>query len=210
MIKKVLSLDIDFFFPEMNIYQKYFDVDLTPRQSWQVVRWKAKKNNKKLFFKPCNFALNYVVEVLLNKCKGAKIVGITEHDEILEVLRKNKCENADLYNFDFHEDICYGNEDDNPNLENWIQFARQENLVKRIAWISQDGSRKTGMSTICTSTMCWKDCDWENFPEFDLLVVCTSRHFTPPEYWYLNKKMREIAKKGSDNDGMGQKIQKSF
>lgn len=84
MIKKVLSLDIDFFFPEMNTYQKYFDVDLTPRQSWQVVRWKAKKNNKKLFFKPCNFALNYITEVLFNKCKGAKIVGITEHDEIKE------------------------------------------------------------------------------------------------------------------------------
>lgn len=46
MIKKVMSLDIDFFFPEMNTYQKYFDVDLTPNQSWQVVKWKAEKIRK--------------------------------------------------------------------------------------------------------------------------------------------------------------------
>lgn len=196
MIKKVMSLDIDFFFPEMNTYQKYFDVDLTPNQSWQVVKWKAEKNKKKLTFEPCNFALEYVKKILVNKCKGAKVIGIKEHDEILEVLRQNKCENADLYNFDFHEDICYGNEDDELNLENWIQFARQENLIKRIAWISQDGSRKTGLSTICASTMCWKDCDEDMLPDFDLLVVCTSRHFTPPKYWYLNRMLRKIATGG--------------
>lgn len=196
MIKKVMSLDIDFFFPEMNTYQKYFDVDLTPNQSWQVVKWKAEKNKKKLTFEPCNFALEYVKKILINKCKRAKVIGIKEHDEILEVLRQNKCENADLYNFDFHEDICYGNEDDEPNLENWIQFARQENLIKRIAWISQDGSRKTGLSTICASTMCWKDCDENMLPDFDLLVVCTSRHFTPPKYWHLNKMLRKIATGG--------------
>lgn len=196
MIKKVMSLDIDFFFPEMNTYQKYFDVDLTPNQSWQVVKWKAEKNKKKLTFEPCNFALEYVKKILVDKCKEAKVIGITEHDEILKVLRQNKCENADLYNFDFHEDICYGNEDDEPNLENWIQFARQENLIKRIAWISQDGSRKTGLSTICASTMCWKDCDENMLPDFDLLVVCTSRHFTPPKYWYLNKMLRKIATGG--------------
>ena len=180
----------------MNTYQKYFDVDLTPNQSWQVVKWKAEKNKKKLTFEPCNFALEYVKKILTNKCKVAKVIGIIEHDEILEVLRQNKCENADLYNFDFHEDICYGNEDDEPNLENWIQFARQENLIKRIAWISQDGSRKTGLSTICASTMCWKDCDENMLPDFDLLVVCTSRHFTPPKYWYLNKMLRKIATGG--------------
>ena len=194
-MKNIMSLDIDFFFTEMNTYQKYMDNDLTPRQSWQLVKWRAERDGKKLSFEPCNLSLEYIKNVLMNRCKGAKVVLITEHDEIIRVLEKEKCFEDNLYNFDYHEDISYQEdpgEDIELDIENWIQFARKKNLVKRLAWIGQDDSRKTQQTLIKIGNTSWKDYDWQDFPNFDLVVICVSKHFTPPKYWGLAKKLKEF------------------
>lgn len=196
-MKNIMSLDIDFFFTEMNIYQKYMDTELTPKQSWQLIKWKAVKNKEKLHFEPCNLALEYVKNILLSKCKGVKRIAlIQEHDEIIKVLEKEGCSEANLYNFDYHEDVSYQEnieEDTELTLENWIQFARKKNLVKRIAWIGQDDSRKVHQTLIKIDSTSWKDYDWWNFPDFDVLVICVSKHFTPPKYWKLAKELKEFA-----------------
>lgn len=194
-MKNIMSLDIDFFFTEMNTYQRYMDTDLTPRQSWQLVKWRAERDGKKLSFEPCNLSLEYIKNILANKCKGAKVVLITEHDEIIKVLEKEKCFEDNLYNFDYHEDISYeedGAEDVELSIENWIQFARKKNLVKRLAWIGQDDSRKAHQTLIQIGNTSWKDFDWQICPDFDLVVVCVSKHFTPPKYWGLAKKLKEF------------------
>lgn len=117
-------------------------------------------------------------------------------------MEKEKCFEDNLYNFDYHEDISYEEdaaEDIDLSIENWIQFARKKNLVKRLAWIGQDDSRKAHQTLIKIGNTSWKDYDWQNFPNFDLVVICVSKHFTPPKHWGLAKKLKEFTEGGGIN-----------
>ncbi|MGL4672890.1 hypothetical protein [Cetobacterium sp.] len=179
---KVLSIDIDFLFTGMNEIQKYFDVDLSPIRSWKVVNWKSKGTK----YLPCQDSADWLDNLLKIKIKkDTKVFLIEEHDGIIKVLRENKCDKVDMFNIDYHNDISYGNEDEELNLENWVQFARKENLIKNYNWICQDDSKVCKDSPIFHNFCSWKDVNLELIPEFDIIVLCTSKHFTPPKYWGL-------------------------
>lgn len=191
MIKNVLSIDIDFLFKECADYSEYVDPELTPSQSWQVIRWKSKlkeiKHDKK--------SLLYVLGILKNKCKNAEIVSINEHDEIVEILSDRFVIDSRLYNIDNHHDITYDAILSSCNLSNWVTYARNLGYIKDYVWIRQDNSKYPEISQIQYSSGSYKDIGFDRIPDFDLVVICTSKHYTPEQYWCYNKLLCEYANK---------------
>lgn len=94
---KVLSLDIDLFFP-CHKYAKYMFHDLDADKAWGVIDYLG------IDYKPNKEIFNYVMNIMSTKCKNAEFVAIEEHDEILDVLNVFGFEKVDMYNFDFHHD----------------------------------------------------------------------------------------------------------
>lgn len=183
----ILSVDIDFLFRDMNLIQKYFDVDLSPIRSWKVVNWKTK--GKK--FEPDAGSAKFL-NILINKSlhSGTKVVRIEEHNEIIKVLEENNCVDSDVYNVDYHHDISYSNDNnDKLTIENWVTKGRDLGLIKKYNWICQDDSCRCEHGAINHTMTSWKDLDFDYVPKMDLIVLCTSRHFTPPKYWGLCKEI---------------------
>lgn len=191
MIKNVLSIDIDFLFTECTKYSGMVDNGLTARQSWQVIRWKTGNEVIKIN----KDSLSYILNIIKNKCKDAEIVSITEHDEIMEVFRERNLKDTVLYNIDNHHDLGY-----TPvlNLDydcsNWVPHARHKGYIKEYNWIRQDDSRYPTNPQIQYKSGSYKDIGMERMPErFDLVVICTSKYYTPEAFWCYNKLLCEYA-----------------
>jgi hypothetical protein len=191
----VLTIDIDFLFKDMNKYQSFIDTTLQPRQSWQVVGWKT--NNEK--FKPDIDSYEFVKNVINKKCVGADVVHISTHEKIVDVLRDRGVYLARMCNIDYHHDINYQAHLDDLNAENWATYARHNNYIRDYAWIRQDDSEMIMWNNIQCYQESWKDSNVDNFSDFDLVVICTSKHFVPPEYWGLAAQLVEVANVCSKN-----------
>ncbi|MGL4976393.1 MAG: hypothetical protein ACRC5G_00050 [Cetobacterium sp.] len=180
---KLLSIDLDWLFLDCPEYQKYMDHCVDWETSWRVVRAYQPKNN----FDPCEKSMAYLKHILHNCCNGAKVDIIEEHDEILNIMRDNKYENIELVNFDHHHDISYGEDDHEENLENWVTFAKKEDIIKDYVWIHQDNSKLCHHGAFNYLRESWKDTPLSLFEKtkFDHVVICISKHFTPPEYHHL-------------------------
>lgn len=192
MIKNVLTIDIDFIFTDMNKYNDKINSDLTPEQSWQVIRWITGKDE----FKPCSKSLSFILKIIGQFCKNAVIEQITEHDEIVGILKKYGCKDTELWNIDYHHDLSYKHVlSDDIDLSNWVIHARHQGLIKNYTWIMQDDSKLPIYSTIKYNFASYKDLKDNVIPRFDLVVICTSKHYTPPQYWKLNKMLYQYALK---------------
>lgn len=104
IIRNILSIDIDVLFDDMNIFQKYIDDTLTPRQSWQVVKWKSERDGLNLNYNPNYKVYKKILDIIKGKCINSLVFKIEEHDEIINVMKNNNCHYSDLYNIDFHHD----------------------------------------------------------------------------------------------------------
>lgn len=192
MIKNVLSIDVDFVFTDMNKYNEKINSDLTPEQSWQVIRWITGQNE----FKPCVKSLNFILKIIGQFCKNAIVEQITEHDEIVGVMEKYSCKDVNLWNIDYHHDINYQQLLSNDvDLSNWVTHARHKGIIKNYTWIMQDDSKFPISSPIRYEYSSYKDLKDDMIPNFDLVVICTSKHYTPPQYWKLNKMLYHYALK---------------
>lgn len=105
-IKTVLSIDIDFFFRDMNKFQELFNLLASPRLSWKMVESAMKKKYKKSLSDcmPDLDAVRFVHDILINKCKGSHKIKIMEHDEIIKIMEQYGCVKSDVWNIDFHHD----------------------------------------------------------------------------------------------------------
>lgn len=181
---KVLSIDLDWLFLDCPEYQKYMDCEVDWETSWRVIKAYLPDSD----FKPCQDSLEYLKYILKNSCKGAKVDIIEEHDEILDVMRRNNYKDAEIINFDHHHDISYGDDDHDLSIENWVLFGRKEGLIKEYVWIHQDNSKLCQHAAFKYLHESWKDTPVELFDKhkFDHVVICISKHFTPPEYHHLS------------------------
>lgn len=179
--KRVLSIDIDFLFKDCVKYQKYQHEDLSPEQSWEIVRWKYKKD-----FEFDKISYMWLLDVLKKTCSNAiEFRLIEEHDEIVDCFEDWDLDIADCVNVDNHHDITYGNCDDELNLENWVKVARDRELIYQYHWIHTDNSELCSISPIHYTHASWKDSAVDKLGNFDYVVICLSKYFTPIEYWWL-------------------------
>lgn len=188
-MKKILTIDLDYFFLNCPRYQKYLDSEVDYETSWRVI--KAYMPNEK--FEPCLDSLRYVKNVLQKTCDtNTKVVVINEHNEILDVLRRYGHKNCEVINFDHHHDITYHNDDYEENIENWVQYGRVEGLIGQYSWIHQDNSKPCLNAPFQYFHESWKDVPldiWEG-KSFDMVVICISKHFTPIEYHCLSLELK--------------------
>lgn len=191
----ILSLDIDIFFRDCHKYQRYIDMELTGAQSWQVIEWKTKTKDYPIDFE----CLSFVKKILKDKCKDAETYLINEHDEIINILKQYGKYNH-VTNIDYHSDISYGNDDTKPNIENWVKFGRNMDLIQDYFWICQDSSEVSPYSTFRYTRSSWKDIRVEDLPKYDVVVFCISHHFTPPNHWVIAQYLREYLHRDIKNE----------
>lgn len=196
MIKNVLSIDIDFLFTECTEYSEMVDNDLTAEHSWQVIRWKT--GNKSI--KVNKESMSYILRILKTKCKDAEIVSITEHEEIMEVFRERNLKDTVLYNIDNHHDLGYtAILNLSYDCSNWVPHARHKGYIKEYNWIRQDDSKYPVNPQIQYKSGSYKDVGMERLPDsFDLVVICTSKYYTPSVYWCYNKLLCEYTFKAKN------------
>jgi len=175
-IKNIISIDIDVMF-DCYKYEKLSNHDIDASKSWTMIE------SLGVNYKPNIDILRHITSLLSTNCSDAKVRVIEEHDEIIEVMRDNNCNKCSMYNLDNHHDITYGGDDSKLSLENWVKFARHENLIDKYTWIHTDMSEMCHISPILYNHNSWKDVSLSDYPKFDLVVICVSHHFTPRKYW---------------------------
>lgn len=188
---KVLSIDIDVLF-QCSTYQDFQDEDLEPEQSWQVIKWKSEKrgyNNN--LFEPDFDTLDFIKKVLQKKCTNALSYTICEHDEIYEILKELPEKNNHVTNIDNHHDITYGDDISELTIANWVSHGRKDGLILDYLWICRDDSEVCNMSPFGYLRSSWKDVNVDALPEYDVVVFCISKHYTPPKYWDVAQLLNE-------------------
>lgn len=174
---KVLSIDLDICFEQGSVFRKYMNYNIDPTHSWKIMQ-------------ELGINMMYDVdiyrrlkEILKFNCKDKPVVIINEHDEILQVLRDFKCWKADLFHFDAHHDIGYSTTFEEPNIENWVVHAKIEKLVDKVTWTHNCSAEFPQHYPFLMLHDNILDIKPEYLPDFDLVVLCVSRQFTPMKYW---------------------------
>lgn len=189
-MKNILSIDIDFFMKDLIEYQKFVDDEVDdPKLAWDIAKLKYGKDM--ILDKQ---ALLWVKDLIKNKCQNVQqFCIIQEHDEIYNLLKKWNCSNASCTNIDYHHDITYQQDDSKLNIENWVKYARKDNLIYSYLWIHQDGSEMCVDTPIQFIHGSWKDFTFkeiEQIPNYDAVVFCISKYFTPNEYWCIAEELQ--------------------
>ena len=174
---KVLSIDIDICFEQGSIFRKYMNYNIDPRYSWEIMDAEGVDINP-----DWEIVMN-IEDILKQNVKGKPVVIINEHDEILQVLRDFNCYKAELFHFDAHHDVGYGGEFTEPNIENWVTHAKIEKLVDKVNWTHNCSAEFPENFPFLMLHDNILDIKPRFLPEFDLVVLCVSRHFTPMYYW---------------------------
>lgn len=206
MNKTVISLDIDLLF-ECQTYAKYTQHDLPADLAWDIIELIQQKHDKKINTKVNERLLSKVSDILMDKVtKDTEILIIDEHDEIIEVLEDLGASN--VYNFDFHCDITYGEDDTELNIENWVRHGKNMELIDNYYWIHRTMSEMNLTSPFTHYKDNIDQIDHTLIPKADAIVICISKHFTPRKYWgniplLLEEELKKI--KERDYHRLGQK-----
>lgn len=178
----VISIDVDAFF-NTHVYNKYIDTSVPHEQSWAMLKVRLGDDFVQLnqeFYDWVNGLLKNVVT------KDTKIHIIEEHDEINQYLKDNDVKDSKCVNIDAHHDMSYFNDNSVLNIENWVSFAKWDKLVKDYIWIHHPLSDMLMVAPFDYKHFCYTDLN-NNFDgiKADHIVLCLSKHFTPPEFAYL-------------------------
>lgn len=197
-IKNVLSIDIDVFF-ECNEYAEYMFHNLDEDLAWNVINLIAKEKNISL--KPNVRALQKVCELIHSKCKKGVIVeNIEEHDEIVKIMENHNVKDCNMYNIDHHHDLFHSEGDNSLNLENWVVHSKSRGQILNYNWIHRELSELSCDNPFYYTRTCLGDLDINKIEDIDLVVICTSHHFTPKRYHNIinNILSEELNKLGDD------------
>lgn len=177
----VLSIDIDSMF-NGHTYHKHTNFNVSPSLSWDIIDM-IKSEDNKIDTEIDRECLNMVANILESKCKKAKFRYIEEHDEIYNIMKEYNCKNSTVYNVDAHLDIDYGNDNNELTIENWVLHCKNEHMLNEYHWICRPFSDIHTNVPFKYYRTCYTDVVVDNMKEIDLVVICTSKHFTPKKYW---------------------------
>lgn len=186
---KVLSIDLDLCFEQGSVFRKYMNYNIDPSHSWKIIEEIGIDTRYDIDI------VRKLKAILSLNCKNKPVVIIDEHDDILQVLRDFKCYKADLFHFDAHHDVGYSTTFEEPNIENWVVHAKIEKLVDKVTWTHNCSSEFPQNYPFLMLHDNILDIKPEYLPDFDLVVLCISKHFTPMRYWdKLPKSLRKSAR----------------
>jgi len=184
----VLSIDIDFFFNGGD-YAEYITHDCDVNEFWDMLY-----ANKRLDLEPVNNRLIFVEELLKTKCLNAKVTLIEEHDEITNFFKREGIESGFLVNVDDHHDLGYEEHNRKNNLENWVLHCKDRGYISDYSWIRNAFSDIGDIEDFSfVQVVPWRTAPIQNLEQFDHVVICVSKRFTPRNYWItLPKALKEI------------------
>ena len=122
----------------------------------------------------------------LNTVDKKKIHFITNHQEMIPILKKNNVDR--LINIDAHHDVCYGGDYDenNPTCANWVRYVKDHNYAKSYEWIGTKESAQPDRDFLCYIGS-YKDI--ENFDvsslpvnDIDQIIICLSPEWIPKKF----------------------------
>lgn len=198
-MRKILSIDFDIImYPCIKLYNDKVGGEANPTQLWEYL---AAEHDIQEFI--CYDAKTLLMLATLIKTavdKGAKLHLITEHQEIVDQLKKD--ENYDeetftIHNIDFHHDIWYRPDDKNLlvtfedyNCSNWLGLLYLHNKTEAIHWIKAANSAMFGdpdynASDIFTSITNLNDFMDNTDFQFDDIYFCLSPQWVPYKFHHL-------------------------
>ena len=182
MKNNVLSLDIDLLF-DGETYAKYIQHEVKPEHSWKFIYTLEDSGEYGVNTSLNQRALYHMVKILKEKCKTARVMLIDEHDEILPILKEEG--ESSVWNFDFHHDITYDGDDTECNIENWVRHGYAKGYISEYHWVARPMAEPCTQNILPYTKDNLEDISLDVLPNFDLVVVCISRHFTPQYQWSL-------------------------
>lgn len=133
---------------------------------------------------------------IIKEIPKENIIFIENHGAINKYLPKEK---VNIYNIDHHHDCGYGEKTkirEELNCGNWVYDIARHNFLNTYTWIKNVSSsqEKEKYEGLINHQFDLVNYELENLPKPDLLILCLSEPWTPPEYrplFYLWKELLE-------------------
>lgn len=198
---KILSVDFDYImYPCIKLYNTY--VSESENQTFIWERLEQILEIDKYLCYDAN-ALKTITEIILkNIRKQAKFIPVKNHEEIVDILKKNKDYSStkfDIVNIDFHHDMYYREEDiaeildfGKYNCSDWLGYLYFTDKLKRCQWLKAPNSDfYDGKAEI--EILGKKDLDSIG-NNFDIVFLCLSPQWVPYKYHHLYELLCSIFK----------------
>lgn len=133
---------------------------------------------------------------IIKEIPKENIIFIENHGAINKYLPKEK---VNIYNIDHHHDCGYGEKTktrEELNCGNWVYDIARHNFLNTYTWIKNVNSsqEKEKYEGLINHQFDLVNYELKNLPKPDLLILCLSEPWTPPEYrplFYLWKELLE-------------------
>lgn len=183
----------------MNVVSIDFDIIMAP----SIEFYNNLVNSPKLFDNPllqvCNADLIHYKRLTLwlidqiEYLSPDKIIFIESHEEIINFLPDSS--EIHLINIDHHHDLSYENKDPNlgVNCGNWGKYLLNNNKIKDFFWIHNINSILPIFESNYTHSTI-EDYDLRQL-KADMIIICLSPQWVPPQYSVLFHLWVEIVNK---------------
>lgn len=197
---KILSIDFDIImYPCIKLYNDKVGGDCNPTELWQMLEQQYELQNFVNYDAKYLLKLAEVIKTAVDN--GAKLVPITEHQEIVDYLVKTETYEEDKYdvvNIDFHHDIWYREEDKNSilsfdqyNCSNWLGYLFLKEKTNSIKWACAGNSggfptytKDDEMVNIIDERV--RLLEWnDKVNDVDYVFLCLSPQWVPYKFHHL-------------------------
>ena len=183
-MKNIITIDFDIIMaPCIGLYN-----NMVPEWSWEQLKrdfHQLKLLNADLVH--YQRLSNYIHQVI-QKIPKENIVFIENHGALNKYLPNEK---VNVYNIDHHHDCGYGpkeklnnEKEEELNCANWVYDIARHGYLNFYTWIKNTSSSEEEplYDGLINRKVNLSDCDLDKLPLPDLLVLCLSEPWTPPEY----------------------------
>lgn len=206
MEKKILSIDFDIImYPCITLYNGEIDGDDNPIESWRQLEEEYGFESYNMFTYDTKVLKELAKIITYNRKQNKPIYYITEHQQIVDKLKKDKDYDAsqyNIYNIDFHHDLWYNDtdiiqivEDDDYHCGCWIGYLYLKKKLTSLTWLKAPNSDmpeiKTYSNDLQFNTLRIREFEDLYEIDFDEVYFCLSPQWVPQKYKILYDLIKE-------------------
>lgn len=191
-MKNIITIDFDIIMaPSIELYN-----NMVPNLNWEELQ-KSFPQMQLLNADLVHYARlsNWLYENIKNIPKE-KIIFVENHGALVKFLPKEK---INVYSIDHHHDCGYGErkkQEEELNCGNWVYDIKRHGYLNNFYWIKNINSclEKPKYEDLITEEYILSEYELNTLPYPDLLVLCLSEPWTPPQFrplFYLWKDILE-------------------
>lgn len=206
MEKKILSIDFDIImYPCITLYNGEIDGDDNPIESWRQLEEEYGFESYNMFTYDTKVLKELAKIITYNRKQNKPIYYITEHQQIVDKLKKDKdydTSQYNIYNIDFHHDLWYNDtdiiqivEDDDYHCGCWIGYLYLKKKLTSLTWLKAPNSDmpeiKTYSNDLQFNTLRIREFEDLYEIDFDEVYFCLSPQWVPQKYKILYDLIKE-------------------